>query len=268
MACNGSAAYPFSNYAIEIRQEHKEDLTQNLTHKDTEISILPALSFGNMLTVHGGSPFWRQRIVLKSLPEVIKAVQQHYKSQNPPSFGCLAVCSILCCIPSSLLSHDERKNMVPILIAGLVHLSKQVHDVANVERSPHTLDVLGLNLAAIVKILSQTSEVVSALNNKFMLYILTNKFVRLSQLKLVRFIGVIVPALLRLCVSATYNDEFLSKQMLALQCLENVAIATFPRNLKLKEQEHVVNALSTVDDHPSVIVRQAVVHVRNIWYTI
>ena len=164
MACNGSSPFPFSNYAIELGQKYKGNSKHTVTGNYADISILPALSFGNMLTVHSGSPFWRQRIIFKSIPAVMTAVQQYSKSQNPPSCGCLAVCSILCCVPSSLLSHEDSKNMVPVLIAGLVHLSKEVHDVAHAERSPYTLDVLGLNLAAIIKVLSQTSEVVSVLN--------------------------------------------------------------------------------------------------------
>ena len=200
-----------------------------------------------MLSVKAGSPFWRQRIIFKITPAVMKVVGRETHSHNPPPCGALAVCSILCCFPSSLLNEENRKQIIPMLIAGLVHLSKHVDDMTQTEGlSSNVLDALGLILAALVKILSEEH--------------LSNG--------LGRFICVIVSSLPKLSTREICSDSYFPKQILALQCLENVARAPFSRNTKLRERDLVVAELSTVVDHPSIIVRQAVVHVRNMWYTL
>lgn len=263
MACTGTSSFPFSRSEVEF------------SCSNDDISILPALSFGSILSVYNGSPFWRQRIVFKTASTVIKVVQEEAQSPNPPSYGPLAVCSILCCFPSSLLSEASCKQLLPMMIGGLVHLSQHLA-TANQAASlpPNILDVLGINLAALVKILSSTPEVVSAFVLKSFLIIcvcsfwsnLTRSNFLLILQQLTRFTGVIISSLLRLC-ACTYGDElFFPKQLLALQCLENVVKAPYSRNAKLRERDQVVNALSTVVDHPSAIMRQAVVNVRNIWF--
>jgi len=248
MACTGSSSFPLNNYTIEFpKSSTDENENQSITDNHFDSSILPALSFGNMLSVNAGSPFWRQRIIFKIIPVVMKVVKQEAQSHNPPPSGALAVCSILSCFPSSLLNEENSKQITPMLIAGLVHLSKHVDEMTQTESlSSNVLDVLGLTLVGFVKILSEEH--------------LSNG--------LGRFIGVIISSLLRLSTREICSESYYPKQLFALQCLENVARAPVSRNTKLRERDQVVAELSTVVDHPSVIIRQAVVHVRNMWYTL
>ena len=90
----------------------------------------------------------------------------------------------------------------------------------------------------------------------------------LLSCKLSRFTGIIISSLLLICAHTTYNDAFFSKQLLALQCLETATKAPSTRNAKLRERDQVVTVLWALVDHPSAIVRQAVVHVRNAWYSL
>lgn len=123
-----------------------------------------------MLSVLGlgpnGSPFWRQRIILKTMPVVMKVVHDDARSQKPPQLGPLALCSIFYCLPSSLLDEVNRKQMTPMLIAGLVHLSKQLSELVQFESSD-VLDVLGLIIAALIKVFAINPEIVSALKEGF-----------------------------------------------------------------------------------------------------
>lgn len=247
MACTGSSSFPINSYTVEFPKSSVDENEKQSIIGNYDISILPALTFGNMLSVKAGSPFWRQRIIFKITSAVMKVVGRETHSHNPPPCGALAVCSILCCFPCSLLNEENKKQIIPMLIAGLVHLSKHVDDMTQTEGlSSNVLDALGLILAALVKILSEEH--------------LSNG--------LGRFICVIVSSLLKLSTREICSDSYFPKQILALQCLENVARAPFSRNTKLRERDLVVAELSTVVDHPSIIVRQAVVHVRNMWYTL
>lgn len=154
MACTGASSFPFSKTLVELALQSED--------RD-KVSMLPALSFGSMISVCNGNPFWRQRIVFKTLPAVMRVVQDEAKSQKSPPLGPLTVCSILCCLPSSLLNESHGRQVAPLLIAGLVQLSKQYIDVIESESS--VVDVLGINLAAIIKMLALAPDCVSALNN-------------------------------------------------------------------------------------------------------
>jgi hypothetical protein len=149
LACTGVSPFPFSKTLVQLSEEKGN------------IAMLPALSFGSMISVYNGNPFWRQRIVFKTLPAVMKVVQDEVKSQKPPPLGPLTLCSILCCLPSSQLNESYVQQMTPLLIAGLVHLSKQFVDM--IETDSSAMDVLGVNLAAINKMLAIAPDTVSVL---------------------------------------------------------------------------------------------------------
>ena len=151
MACNGSSFFPL------LESRVKCILPEN-------ISVLPAISYGSMLSVYNGSPFWRQRIIFKTIPIVLSRIQEDLQSKNPPSLGPLTICSILCCLPSSLLGEDNTNQMVSMVIAGLVHLTKNIDAIIPPENSSsNVLDVLGLVLGALIKMITLTPGIVSIL---------------------------------------------------------------------------------------------------------
>ena len=137
------------------------------------------------------------------------------------------------------------KQISPTLIAGLVYFSKNLNALAESELiSSKPTDLLNIILAALVKILNVSPEDVT------------------------RFIGVIIPSLLLLCSPSQTREEYIPKQLLVLQCLETVAAHPQARNSVLREKDQVVAVLSGSVDHPSLIVRNAVVQARNVWFTL
>ena len=83
-----------------------------------------------------------------------------------------------------------------------------------------------------------------------------------------KFVGIIIPSLLLLCSPSEASEAYVPKQLLVFQCLETVASHPHARNAVMREKDHVVAVLSAAVDHPSIIVRNAVVQVRNVWCTL
>lgn len=71
-----------------------------------------------------------------------------------------------------------------------------------------------------------------------------------------------------MCASAETTESYIPKQLLVFQCLEVIATQTQARKSVLREKDQVVAVLSAIMDHPSFIIRNAVVQVRNVWYTL
>jgi len=223
------------------RQGQKHPLLDPASHAH----VLPASAFGSMLSVQNGGPFWRQRMSHKTLPVLFAALQAQAKSQNPPALGTLAVvCHMLCCLPVSLLGKSQIQQILPTMVAGLVYFSKNVNEFAQSNMiSSKTEGVLSIILAALVKILAIYPEDVT------------------------KFIGIIIPSLLLLCSSVDPSETYVPKQLLALQCLETITRLQARKSI-LREKDPVVAVLSAVVDHPSVIIRSAVVQVINAWFTL
>jgi hypothetical protein len=162
MACTGTSSFPFSIASQKFISWSEEGRNHASNDRLANLSLLPAFSFGSMISVHNGNPFWRQRMVYKTISFVLMALQNESQSRNPPALGLLAVCATLCCLPVSLLCKSSLKQMVPILVAGLVHLSKDLSALTGIESSlSYQLDLLGLILAALIKLFALSPESVS-----------------------------------------------------------------------------------------------------------
>ena len=212
----------------------------------------------------------------KTLPILMKSLQMQAKSQNPPALGTLAVvCHMLCCLPSSLLGKSNVKQILPTLLAGLVYFSKNSNAMAQSEDiSTKPTDLLSVVLAALVKILTVSPEDVSerALHSNIR-YNHDHSFCRsfhVSQInhQVTKFIGIIIPSLLLLSSPTESSASYIPKQVLVLQCIEIIANHPGARNSVLREKDQVITVLSAVVDHPSLIVRNAVVQARNVWCTL
>jgi hypothetical protein len=84
-----------------------------------------------------------------------------------------------------------------------------------------------------------------------------------------KFVGIIIPSLLLLGSSTIESSEaYIPRHLLVFQCLETVAAHPHARNSVLREKDQVVSVLSTVVDHPSSLIRNAVVQARNVWCTL
>jgi hypothetical protein len=152
MACVGSASLPFSTAQIELKSQGSNILKCSTINN----------SFASMMTVLNGSAFWRQRVVYKTIPIVVNAAQIEAQSQNPPALSFLAVVATLCCLDSTLTSEANFQAMVPTLVAGLVHLSKDLEALTcQDELSSNLSDVLGMILAAIIKLYELSPQCVS-----------------------------------------------------------------------------------------------------------
>lgn len=158
VACNGaSTAFAFKSPGIEA-QKHP------ISDRASIAFILPAAAFGGMLSVKNGGPFWRQRIIHKTLPILTKTLQEQATSRNPPALGSLAlVAHLLCSVSQTQLGESNLRQMIPTLIAGLVYFSKNLNVLVQYDTTTKGLDVLSTILAALTKILRISPEDVSVL---------------------------------------------------------------------------------------------------------
>lgn len=163
LACNGTSQFPFTETQVQLVTPSEQGQQHPLLNPASHVYILPASAFGSMISVHNGGPFWKQRMTHKTLPILMKTLQEQAKSQNPPALGTLAVvCHMLCCLPSSLLGSSNIKQILPTLLAGLVYFSKNSSVLAQKESiSSKPADLLSVILAALVKTLAISPEDVS-----------------------------------------------------------------------------------------------------------
>jgi len=182
----------------------------------------------------------------KTLPILLKVLGAQVKYQNPPALGTLSlVCHLICCLPVSIVGASNMSVLLPTMIAGLVYYSKNVNTKPEEGSLAIKLnDILALLLAALVKILSTTPKDIT------------------------KFVGIIIPSLLLLSSPGGSSLSYVPIQLLALQCLEILTSHPQARNAVLREKDQVAAVLSAVVDHPSMIIRNAVVQVRNVWYTL
>lgn len=258
---------------MQLETPTEQGKNHPLLHASSHAYILPATSFGSMLTVHNGGPFWRQRMTHKTLPVLLKALQVQAKSQDPPALGTLAVvCHMLCCLPESILGKSNIQQILPTLIAGLVYFSKNLNVLAQSEMiSSKPTDILSIILAALIKILAVSPGDVSAV----CVYSCISSFRFVSSPhyssvvnQVTKFIGIIIPSLLLLSSPTVSSETYIPKQLLVFQCLETVAGHPQARNSILREKDQVVAVLSGAVDHPSLLIRNALVQTRNVWYTL
>ena len=248
LACTGTSQFPSSDAtAIDLTMPSQQGQKHPLFNPASHVFILPASAFGSMLSVLNGGAFWRQRLTHKSLPILLGALSLQAKSQNPPAFGTLCVvCHMLCCLPTSLVGEANVKQMLPTVVAGLVYFSKNSSAMAQSEMiSSKPASLLSIILAALVKVLTVSPEDATKL------------------------VGIIIPSLLLLGSSTMESSErCIPRHLLVFQCLEIVAAHPHARNSVLREKDQVVSVLSAVIDHPSSVIRNAVVQARNVWCTL
>lgn len=158
VACNGSSTI-FSFKAPEDEaQKHP------ILDPASIAFILPAAAFGSMLSVKNGGPFWRQRIIHKTIPILTNTLQEQALSRCPPALGSLAlVAQMLCSVTQTHLGESKIRQMIPTLIAGLVYFSKNLDVVVQNDEATKRLDLLSVILAALTKTLRISPEDVSTL---------------------------------------------------------------------------------------------------------
>jgi len=244
LTCTGMAKFSSNREAIELISFTKDGKENPLMNLSAHISTLSASAFGNMLSVQNGGPFWRQRITHKTLPTILKALQEQSQSQYPPALGTLAIiCHMLCCLPVSVLGGSHVRQFVPTLVAGLVYYSKNTSVLVESEMlSSKASGLLSIVIASLAKMLSNSPD------------------------DLTKFMEIIIPSLSLLCASIISN-EYIPIQVLVLQCLELATKHPHARNTAQREKEQVVAVLSALVDHPSSIIRHTAVQVRNVWYS-
>ena len=163
IACTGASRFLLTDITVHLPAQSEEGRKHPIVDPSSHMYILPASSFGSMLSVKNGGPFWRQRLTHKTLPILLKALQEQAQSQNPPALGTLTVvCHMLCCLPVQLLGESNVQQFVPTLIAGLVYFSKNVKAWTQSEMiMSRAADVLSVILAALLKLLANSPGDVS-----------------------------------------------------------------------------------------------------------
>lgn len=167
------------------------------------------------------------------------------------------------------------EQLIPTAIAGLVYFSKHTVDATEEEECVSSIlyQTLMVILGCLLKVLSTAPQFVSehalSVQISFLLLMhLTTNCILLMFYQLTRFIGVIIPSLLLLSSPGHTSELYIPAQVLALQCLELISSHPNAQNAVMREKDQVTAMLSGVADHPSSIIRNAVVQTRNVWYTI
>jgi len=247
LACTGKSICPFSEVPILLRQLDGPSQRRPLQTSSSTAYVLSASAYSEVISVQNGTPFWRQRISHKTLALLKPVLQEQARTQTPPPLGTLAlVCHMICCLPLSLIGSSNMEQLIPTAIAGLVYFSKHTVDATEEEECVSSIlyQTLMVILGCLLKVLSTAPQF------------------------LTRFIGVIIPSLLLLSSPGHTSELYIPAQVLALQCLELISSHPNAQNAVMREKDQVTAMLSGVADHPSSIIRNAVVQTRNVWYTI
>jgi len=233
LACTGA-----SLDTLQSGQEQQIDLQSMYDGGDLEryVSVRIASALGTMLSWSMGSALWKQRLAHIAS----KRIQQCLSDKSDVSVGVLAcVGHLLCCSDVRTLALTQQQLFARVIVRGLAPqvLSTVTKDTAS---------VMKLSLAALVKLLS----VVPTATKDLAYPIITGSMRAYAK-----------------------ADEFdmgagLACKLLALQTLQAATYIVGAAPVVKDAKAPVVSILGVAMNHPSSLLRQAAVEVRNTWLLI
>ena len=246
IACKNEAIIPFTEETVSPREDSSDIRTAGQS-----LPAMAASSFGMMLSVQNGGPFWRQRMIHIALPLVLAASKASSTStvsavSGPPIGSLVAATHIVCCTPLMVIGEKRAQELINMIARGFVEFANaRTLDDGNSSSSPKHFegwnDLMAGLLASMLKLLSSNSDA------------------------MLPYIAGLIPNYLVVCSASSQPDDIPS-QLLALQCL--VAITHLPSAKRICKAHKitVTSGLGELMDHPSVILRRAAVHARNVWF--
>mmetsp|Transcript_25110 Transcript_25110/g.42786 ORF Transcript_25110/g.42786 Transcript_25110/m.42786 type:complete len:217 (-) Transcript_25110:34-684(-) len=196
---------------------------------------LASAAFGRMLAWKSGPPFWRQRMVYRATKLLIELDSF---DEEDLSVGKLSLCTHVTANSNfNTISEATRSFLTKSIALGLSNLTTISRSgIDKVQRSI----LLELLVSSTIKLFCESPSAMKSFATT-----LVTSFLRILKDQSVRE-GCHVLALQGLCISATHVPE-----------------------RKRSQTKAAVTAI-TVDmlDSPSVFVRQAAVHTRNVWFLV
>eukprot|EP00980_Cylindrotheca_fusiformis_P004458 scaffold953_cov141-Cylindrotheca_fusiformis.AAC.2 len=244
LAWSSSALLPFSS-ANEIRLDLSLFDDSRIT---SALEITAASLYGSILSTDA-KPLMKQRLMQPCL-KYVKLVYENERNQatpgnssSTPKVGLLVmVCHVVCVLDISKMDKKSLHQMASIAVEGLS--ASQLFDPST-PYSPKNTSSKNLILVAILKVLSVAPWAVPA--KGFLLTLATG---------LLQAYAVSDPAL------------EVSTKLLALQGLEAMTHVEEAKKSIATIQPAVVSVLAAAVNHPSGLLRQAAVDVRNAWYLV
>lgn len=268
LAWSGSAPLPFSsdNQCLFDLSKFGDDDTIS------SLEIMAASLYGSILSIDT-KPLMKQRLTHTCLKHVRAAYENEKKQAiegkviEAPKVGLLAmVCHVVCAVDISKMDKMLLHQMASIAVEGLS--SSKLFDPSAAYSSKNTSSK-NLVLVAILKLLSVAPWSVPVSTNETMKQFLVpdhdpnSRFNRKAN----GFLLTLVTGLLQAYAVSDPSLEVSSK-LLALQGLEAMAHVEGAKKYITTIQPAVVAVLAAAVNHPSGLLRQAAVDVRNAWYLI
>ena len=246
IACKNEAIIPFTEETVSPREDSSDIRTAGQS-----LPAMAASSFGMMLSVQNGGPFWRQRMIHIALPLVLDASKASSTStvsavSGPPIGSLVAATHIVCCTPLVVIGEKRAQELINMIARGFVEFAN-ARTLDSGDSSPSPKHFEGWNdlmtglLASMLKLLSSNSDA------------------------MLPYIAGLIPNYLVVCSASSQPDDIPS-QLLALQCLVAVTHLPSAKRICKAHKITVTSGLGELMDHPSVILRRAAVHARNVWF--
>ena len=240
LACVGESRPPLGSTDTQLIK-----LTEATTDAEEiqNLEIAASSAYGSMICTSGGPPLVKQRLVHMTQKHIRSAYEQEKvdavagRAIEATRIGLLVIVShVLCSCDLTMIEKNSLHQMVVLETEGL---SSSIFDKEGDGhwRSDHTKRLV---LAAILKLICVVPHVLTA---------------KLS----------VVKGLLRAYGTADPVSEVGCK-LLALQSLEQIASMDGARDFAASIQPAVVSIVAAATNHPSGLLRQAAVDVRNAWF--
>lgn len=149
LACDRSSSIPLTSESVSVPLD--------------EINLAAASSFGSILSVQGGGPFWRQRMVHIALPYILSSKKDSFTRQSTATgarLGSLvSACHVICCSSIVAIGSEHAKEVVDMVARGFVELA----DVEESSTIGAWGDLVSGILSSILKLLYSSPDYVSVI---------------------------------------------------------------------------------------------------------
>ena len=232
LACTGASVESFGGRA----NENKLDLNflPIAPSAASLVSIHAASSIGTMLSSESGRRLWKQRVTHIAANQI----QLNQENSSEPSDGMIAtVCQLVCGGNILGMPTADLELFTQVVLGGLAPRSSR----PNLEK--HSATLSKLLLVSLIKLLSIAPVTLkdcaySVVTGSMRAYAAADKF---------------------------EPGDGLACKLLALQALESVTHIAGALHVIKDSKEPVVSILGAAMNHPSSLLRQAAVEVRNAW---
>jgi hypothetical protein len=186
-------------------------------------------------------PISRQRLTTKVLARLAEYVVEERSSVVPKSLGVLiTTCNVVCATNLQNFGHSSLKQVARVVCTGLANAEVTLSLVSSKNR----YEVKMLLLASVLKLIA-VNEADAAINT-----------------------GLLLTGVLRCFAAEAHPTQDIAVKLLALQVLDSMSHVGASQKGLDALRPAVIAILSGAMNHPSSLIRQAAVDVRNTWFTL